>query len=56
MSTTRMAFDDRRAREELGYASRPAEDAIEDSARWFVEHGYVDERRRARISWLKDRA
>jgi dihydroflavonol-4-reductase len=56
MSTTRMAFDDRRAREELGYASRPAEDAIQDSARWFVEHGYVGERRRARIRWITDRA
>jgi dihydroflavonol-4-reductase len=53
MSTTRMAFDDRRARDELGYTSRPAEDAIEDSARWFVDHGYVDARRRARIQWVK---
>jgi dihydroflavonol-4-reductase len=53
MSTTRMAFDDSRAREELGYTSRPAEDAIEDSARWFVDHGYVAGTRRARISWPK---
>ena len=56
MSTTHMAFDDSRARTELGYTSRPAEDAIEDSARWFVEHGYVDERHRARIAWIKDLA
>jgi dihydroflavonol-4-reductase len=41
MSTTAMTFDDSRARTELGYASRPARDAIEDSARWFVDNGYV---------------
>jgi dihydroflavonol-4-reductase len=46
MSTTRMAFDDRRAREELGYRPRPAAVAIADSVRWFVENGYVTNRRR----------
>jgi dihydroflavonol-4-reductase len=51
MSTTRMAFDDSRARTELGYAPRPAEEAVIDSARWFVDNGYVKESRRARISW-----
>lgn len=51
MSTTRMAFDDRRAREELGYRPRPAADAIEASARWFVDNGYVDDDRQARIRW-----
>lgn len=51
MSTTRMAFDDTRAREELGYAPRPAVEAIEASARWFVEHGYVRGRRANRITW-----
>lgn len=53
MSTTHMAFDDSRARRELGYSSRPAPDAIEDAARWFVDHGYVSERRRARITFVK---
>jgi dihydroflavonol-4-reductase len=53
MSTTHMIFDDARARTELGYRSRPAQDAIEDSARWFVENGYVNAKRRARISWVK---
>jgi dihydroflavonol-4-reductase len=53
MSTTHMIFDDRRARAEIGYTSRPAEDAIEDSARWFFENGYVNAKRRARISWVK---
>ena len=51
MSTTRMAFDDARARRELGYVSRPAGQAIEDSARWFVDNGYVKGRRVARIGW-----
>jgi dihydroflavonol-4-reductase len=51
MSTTRMAFDDARARTELGYAPRPAAEAIEDSARWFVANGYVTARRAARITW-----
>lgn len=51
MSTTRMAFDDTRAREELGYSSRPAVEAIEASARWFAGNGYVKPRRLARIRW-----
>jgi dihydroflavonol-4-reductase len=41
MSTTAMAFDDSRARAELGHASRPASEAIADSVRWFVENGYA---------------
>lgn len=51
MSTTRMAFDDTRAREELGYTSRPAIEAIEESARWFADNGYVTARRQSRIKW-----
>ena len=51
MSTTHMAFDDSRARKELGYAPRPAAQAIEDSARWFVDNGYVTPGRRAKITW-----
>jgi len=46
MSTTRMAFDDSRARSELGYAPRPAHAALSDSVRWFVDAGYVTNRRR----------
>jgi dihydroflavonol-4-reductase len=42
MSTTRMAFDDSRARTELGYAPRPAADALAASAHWFVDQGRVD--------------
>jgi dihydroflavonol-4-reductase len=53
MSTTHMIFDDRRARAEIGYTSRPAEDAIEDSARWFVDNGYVAVKRGRHISWVK---
>ncbi len=45
MSTTNMMFSDQRARDELGYVSRPALEAIADSARWFTENGYVVKRR-----------
>lgn len=51
MSTTHMAFDDARARRELGYTSRSAAEALESSARWFVEHGYVEDRRRERLAF-----
>jgi dihydroflavonol-4-reductase len=51
MSATRMAFDDSRARRELGYTSRPPVEAIEASARWFFENGYVHSRRGARLAW-----
>ena len=51
MSETAMIFSDARARDELGYVSRPAACALHDSARWFVDHGYVREDRVARIAW-----
>jgi dihydroflavonol-4-reductase len=51
MSASPMIFDDSRARAELGHTSRPAAQAIADSARWFTEHGYVTPRRRAAIRW-----
>lgn len=49
MSTTKMIFSDERARSELGYSSRPAREAILDSARWFASNGYVRPERRAAI-------
>jgi dihydroflavonol-4-reductase len=49
MATTRMEYDTSRARSELGYTSAPARDALARAARWFVENGYVDETRAARI-------
>ena len=51
MSTSQMAFDTTRARTELGYAPRPAAEALEASARWFAASGRVSERRLRRISW-----
>ena len=51
MATTKMVYDDSRARAELGYSSRPARVALERSARWFAENGYVSERRLARLRW-----
>lgn len=52
MSSTRMVFSDERARRELGYSSRPARQAIQDSARWFVDNGYVAASRKALINGL----
>ena len=51
MSMTKMIFDDSRARTELGYTSRPTSEAIESSARWFVDNGYVRPERVAAITW-----
>jgi dihydroflavonol-4-reductase len=51
MSTTHMSFDDRRARTELGYESRPASEALARAARWFVEAGFVRPERVARFTW-----
>jgi nucleoside-diphosphate-sugar epimerase len=53
MSMTKMIFDDSRARTELGYTSRPTSEAVESSARWFVENGYVRPERAAQITWPK---
>jgi dihydroflavonol-4-reductase len=49
MATTRMEYDTRRARSELGYTSMPARDALARAAHWFVENGYVKEAQTARI-------
>jgi dihydroflavonol-4-reductase len=51
MATTRMIFNDERSRAEIGYTSRPAREAIRESARWFADNGYVKERRRDVIKW-----
>jgi dihydroflavonol-4-reductase len=41
MATTKMAFDDSRARTELGYTPRPAAQAIAESAAWYLDNGYL---------------
>ena len=51
MATTKMIFNDDRARAEIGHKSRPARLAIEDSARWFTDNGYVSADRLATIRW-----
>ncbi|HET9728308.1 MAG TPA: hopanoid-associated sugar epimerase [Acidimicrobiia bacterium] len=45
MATTRMEYDDHRAREELGYTSIPARDALERAVRWYLDNGFVREPR-----------
>ena len=54
MSTSQMSFDISRAREELGYAPRPAVEALEASARWFVQQGMVNQGRASRVHWSSD--
>ena len=49
MSATYMTFDDSRARHELGYVSRPADEALYESAKWFADHGYVTSERAALV-------
>ncbi|HVB70795.1 MAG TPA: NAD-dependent epimerase/dehydratase family protein [Acidimicrobiales bacterium] len=51
MASTTMTFDDTRARQDLGYTSRPADHALYDSARWFAENGYVSAQRIAKLRW-----
>ncbi len=53
MSTTKMIFNDDRARAEIGHKSRPARLAIEDSAQWFAENGYVSADRLRAIRWQR---
>jgi dihydroflavonol-4-reductase len=49
MATTRMEYDDSRAREELGYTSKPARDAMARAVRWYVDNGFVKESQARRI-------
>jgi dihydroflavonol-4-reductase len=49
MATTRMEYDDSRARTELGYSSAPARDALGRAVNWYVEHGFVKDSRLRRI-------
>ena len=51
MSTTHMSFSDARARDELGYTSRPPAVALERAARWFVAAGKVKTDRMSRLTW-----
>ena len=37
-----MVFSSAKARRELGYASRPARDALRDAVAWYAAHGYLD--------------
>ena len=41
MARHRMFFDDKKARRELGYVSRPYREAIADAVSWFRENGQL---------------
>jgi hypothetical protein len=49
MATTRMEYDDSRARTELGYSSIPAREALVRAVRWYLDHGFVKPARAERI-------
>jgi dihydroflavonol-4-reductase len=49
MASTRMEYDDTRARSELGYTSIAARAALMRAATWYVDHGFVKESRVERI-------
>jgi len=53
IAASRRVFSDERARRELGYESRTAAEALERSARWYTEHGYVSPARAAKIRWSR---
>jgi len=44
LAATPMFFDDSKARRELGYATRPAEQAIADAVDWFRAFGACERR------------
>ena len=48
-----MIFNDDRARSEIGHKSRPARLAIEDSAHWFADNGYLAPGRLAAMKWQR---
>jgi dihydroflavonol-4-reductase len=49
MATTRMEYDDSRARTELGYSTIPAREALVRAVRWYLDHGFVKPARAERI-------
>jgi len=49
MATTRMEYDDSRARTELGYTSGTARSALRRAASWYVDNGFVKPARVERI-------
>ena len=51
MSTSQMAFDVSRAKDRARLRAAARRQALEASARWFVDSGMVTERRRSRITW-----
>jgi len=44
MARKLMYFSSEKARRKLGYASRPAVDALRDEIEWFYKQGYVTQK------------
>ena len=42
LARKRMFFSSAKARRELGYASRPAGEALREAVAWFADHGYLE--------------
>lgn len=40
-ASQRLHFDNRKAREELGFTTRPLEDTLRRAAAWFRDNGYL---------------
>lgn len=47
MARKLMYFSSEKARRELGYAPRPAIEALRDAIEWFAAHGYIKEQKRS---------
>src|SRR5262245_45859664 len=50
MSRKLMYFSSEKARRELGYAPRPAVEALRDAIEWFYKHGYVTEKTKRKLA------
>ncbi|HEX2931293.1 MAG TPA: NAD-dependent dehydratase, partial [Candidatus Binatia bacterium] len=50
MSRKLMYFSSEKAQRELGYAPRPAVEALRDAIEWFCKHGYVGQKTKKKLA------
>jgi dihydroflavonol-4-reductase len=50
MSRKLMYFSSEKAQRELGYAPRPAIEALRDAVEWFYQYGYVTQKRKEKLA------